>query len=404
MIAQQAAKKRIKHLSQKGRVLVFGGSDQSQLLVASSFERLPYGDVKDLQLGAECPDQIVGFLSYDDMVTQNFDGSFFYRVLEGLLFDFKTGKHLVIGNLEAHISLDLISRLQDLPHRPLEENIRIDLQPLQSDDSYLEACRLALHGIENGRFYQLNLLRFFKISVTSRDHFVDHWLQNSGDHGALLMDDEREIFSYSPEQFVASNFSKTMRVLETYPIKGTRRRSPDPNEDSRLKADLETSPKDRAELSMIIDLMRNDLARISKKNTVRVDDPGQVCSYPTVHHLVAKISGEILEDLTLGQLFSILPAGSITGAPKVEVMSAISELEIRKRGFFMGSAFHLNSSGDFKSTVMIRTALKIGDEYQYAAGSGIVVKSIPEDEMAEIYVKCRVLSGDQDGSTLHNFK
>ena len=237
-----------------------------------------------------------------------------------------------------------------------------------------------------------------------RDHFVEHWLVNSGNQGALLIDDDREIFSYSPEQFVVSSNSSPPRRVETFPIKGTRRRSQDPDMDSRLKADLETSPKDRAELSMIIDLMRNDLAQICKKNTVRVDEPGQVYSYPTVHHLVAHVSGEALDDLTLGQIFSILPAGSITGAPKVEVIAAISELENRKRSFFMGSAFHLNSSGDFKSTVMIRTALKVGDAYQYAAGSGIVVKSVPEDEMAEIYVKCRVLSGDQDDSTFHHIQ
>lgn len=403
-MTQQAAVQWIKHLSQKGRVLVFGGSHHSELLVACKFERLAYREVRDLKLGGKHPDQIVGFLSYDDMVAQDFDHSFFYRVCEGILFDFRTGQHLVIGSGDSKASLDLISSQTDLPPLSLGEDLRIGLEPLQSDASYLEACRKALYWIRNGRFYQLNLLRYFKILGTSRDHIVEHWLRNTGDQGALLIDEEREIFSYSPEQFVVSNGSSTLRRVETYPIKGTRRRSLDPAADARLKTDLETSTKDLAELSMIIDLMRNDLARISKKNTVRVDDPGQVCSYPTVHHLVGQVSGEALDDLTLNQLFSILPAGSITGAPKIEVMAAISELESRKRGFFMGSAFHLNSSGDFKSTVMIRTALKVGEEYQYAAGSGIVVKSIPEDEMEEIYVKCRVLSGDQDDSTFHYFK
>ncbi|MEI8026556.1 MAG: chorismate-binding protein [Pseudomonadota bacterium] len=403
-MTQQAAVQWIKHLSQKGRVLVFGGSHHSELLVASEFERLPYKEVRDLKLGGKLPDQIVGFLSYDDMVAQEFENSFFYRVCEGILFDFRAGQHLYIGTGDRKPSLALISSQTDLLPTALGEELRIGLEPLQSDESYLEACQKALDWIRNGRFYQLNLLRYFKILGTSRAQFVGHWLRNTGDHGALLIDDDREIFSYSPEQFVISTGSSGLRRVETYPIKGTRRRSPDPAMDLRLKADLETSTKDRAELSMIIDLMRNDLARISKRNTVRVDSPGRVYSYPTVHHLVAQVSGAALDDLTLNQLFSILPAGSITGAPKVEVMAAISELESRRRGFFMGSAFHLNSLGDFKSTVMIRTALKVGDEYQYAAGSGIVVKSIPEDEMAEIYVKCRVLSGDQDDSNFHYFK
>ena len=403
-MTQQAAAQWIRHLSQEGQVLVFGGSHHSELLVASKFERIPYREVRNLKVGRKSPCQIVGFLSYDDTVAQKFDHSFFYRVREGFLFDFRTGQQQIIGSGDKKAFLDIISSQKDSLPESLGRNIRIDLKPLQSDETYLAACHKALDWIRNGRFYQLNLLRYFNILGMRRDHFVEHWLVNSGNQGALLIDDDREIFSYSPEQFVVSSNSSPQRRVETFPIKGTRRRSQDPDMDSRLKADLETSPKDRAELSMIIDLMRNDLAQICKKNTVRVDEPGQVYSYPTVHHLVAHVSGEALDDLTLGQIFSILPAGSITGAPKVEVIAAISELENRKRSFFMGSAFHLNSSGDFKSTVMIRTALKVGDAYQYAAGSGIVVKSVPEDEMAEIYVKCRVLSGDQDDSTFHHIQ
>jgi len=403
-MTQQAAVQWIKSLSKLGRVLVFGGSHQSPLLVASRFDRIPYSEVKDLKPSGKSTDHIIGFLSYDDMVAQKFENSFFYRVQEGMFFDFRSGHHGAIGDMDCKWVENLSAEPKELSHAPSFKDFPVGLEPLQSDESYLEVCRKALDSIREGRFYQINLLRFFKVLISSRDRFVDHWLRFSGDQGALLIDENREIFSYSPEQFVVLNRAVCPPRIETYPIKGTRRRSPDPQIDAELRTDLETSSKDRAELSMIIDLMRNDLARVSKKNTVRVDDPGQVLSYGTVHHLVAKISCEILDDVTLSQLFSILPAGSITGAPKVEVMAAISELENRNRGFFMGSAFHLPPSGDFRSTVMIRTAVKVGDEYQYAAGSGIVVKSVPEEEMAEIFVKCRVLSGDQDESTFDNFK
>ena len=101
-------------------------------------------------------------------------------------------------------------------------------------------------------------------------------------------------------------------------------------------------------------------------------------------------------------LHKIFPAGSITGAPKIEVMKAIYELEKRQRGFFMGSSFYLDELGQFSSTVMIRTALKLNAEYQYAAGSGIVIKSDPIDEMMEINVKCQVLTGGVNESIVFN--
>jgi anthranilate/para-aminobenzoate synthase component I len=388
-------KKLIKRLADQGRVLVYGGPHHSSVLVASQFQSVNFSEVKDLRFESGLEGHIVGFLNYEDMVAQKFDSSRFYKIEEGILFSSEEESYEIIGSFDSRIIEDL-----ELESAESEEliptNSPITLLPLESNHHYLESCTKALNWIREGRFYQINLLRFFEVLGLNRQCFVDHWLDHSGPYGALLIDQEHEIFSYSPEQFVVISTQSHRKLIQTFPIKGTRKRSSDPKMDLDLKAELEKSSKDRAELSMIIDLMRHDLYQVTKKGSIRVDDPGQVRSFPTVHHLIASVSGELRDDLSLGQLFSIYPAGSITGAPKKEVTSGIRELEQRNRDFFMGSAFHLSPSGAFHSTVMIRTAQKIVRQYQYAAGSGIVVKSVPEDEMAEIFIKCRVLTGDQD--------
>lgn len=385
----------IRYLASQGRVLVYGGTRHSSVLVASKFEKIYFSDIKDLNFESGLDSHKVGFLRYDDMVAQTFDDSLFYRIEEGVLFDLARGARELLGGFDSKILEHLES--ESSVSKPQISNFpKIILQPLEANFQYLQSCAKALKWIREGRFYQINLLRFFEVLGHSRKSFVDSWLQDSGPYGALLVDGKQEIFSFSPEQFVVVSHDHGRKLIQTFPIKGTRKRSLDPRKDQDLKVELENSSKDRAELAMIIDLMRHDLYQVSKKGSVTVDDPGQVKSFPTVHHLVGSVKGELRDDLTLGQLFAIYPAGSITGAPKKEVTSGIRELEKRKREFFMGSAFHLAPSGTFHSTVMIRTAQKIGDQYQYAAGSGIVVKSVPEEEMAEIFIKCRVLTGDQD--------
>ena len=145
---------------------------------------------------------------------------------------------------------------------------------------------------------------------------------------------------------------------------------------------------------MIVDLMRNDLARIARRGTVSVPVPGRLVSAPTIHHLEAVVTARLAPGLTLGAfLAAVCPGGSITGAPKREVMTAIRAAEGRPRGYFMGHAFYLDDGGAFDSSILIRTLVKDGrNAYAFAAGSGIVTRSDPHRELAEIDAKCRVVT------------
>jgi para-aminobenzoate synthetase component 1 len=154
-----------------------------------------------------------------------------------------------------------------------------------------------------------------------------------------------------------------------------------------------TSKKNLAELHMIIDLMRNDLNRICIPGTVEVKDANRLVSFVNVHHLVGSVIGQLREGLTVKDLLTALcPGGSITGAPKIEVMLAIREYEQRPRGYFMGHAFMLDDTGTFNSSILIRTLQKqSGKDYEFSAGSGIVIHSDPKSERLEIDAKCKVL-------------
>ena len=271
-----------------------------------------------------------------------------------------------------------------------------ELTELGSKKDYLENIEQILRWIRSGRFYQLNLLRYFRIfQDIPAEEWFRRFLKHSGPFGFLLWDNQQSIVSFSPERFVRIEIDpQGHKVIQTEPIKGTSARYEDPARDRESALALTQSSKDRAELSMIVDLMRNDLNRICSSGSVALVDSGSLKSFQHVHHLVAKVEGRLNENLTFERFVdSVCPAGSITGAPKIEVQQAILELEQRSRGFFMGNAFWMADDGTLDSSVLIRTATKIGSQpFEYAAGSGIVVSSRPEAELAEVYHKCRPLT------------
>ena len=277
-----------------------------------------------------------------------------------------------------------------------DQGTHLSLDPTQNDEEYLSNVNAVLNFIEEGRFYQLNMLRYFSFRARpSYEQILKRFFKKAGSQGAIFRLDDESVFSFSPERFIKFRQIDDQELeLETWPIKGTRQRSGDPLEDQKFKEELKNSSKDNAELHMIVDLMRNDLNRLSAPHSVEVIDTGSVVSFESVHHLVAKIKSRLKSSVVLGDFFRcLLPAGSITGAPKIEVMNAITELEGRRRGRFMGNAFYLSSCGRFDSSVLIRTIQEnqYGD-FEYAAGSGLVIKSNPTEEMQEINTKCEVLS------------
>ncbi len=289
----------------------------------------------------------------------------------------------------------VVANESDLP--PLTSTVGFDLRPRESDASYLAKVQRIQNDIRAGTYYQLNLLRYFGFEIEpGRQEMYRLLRERAGSYSVWLATADLSIASFSPEQFICLTPTISGLQASARPIKGTISRSDDPTEDHLLAHQLATSPKDRAELSMIIDLMRNDLGRVSELGSVKVLDSGSIESLPYVHHLVAQVSSRLRSDLTLGDfLDSVCPAGSITGAPKIEVMKAIRNLEGRDRGFFMGNLVLFDSeTGYLNSSVLIRTAYAragASSVWEYAAGSGIVLDSDPALELLEIEAKTAVL-------------
>lgn len=192
------------------------------------------------------------------------------------------------------------------------------------------------------------------------------------------------ILSSSPELFLQL---RTGRVL-TRPIKGTRRRTGDAALDAAALEDLQRSPKDRAELAMIVDLERNDLGRVCRYGSVRVDNDGAVEAHPTVFHRVATIIGQLRPDRdAIDLLRATFPGGSITGAPKVRAMQIIDELERSPRGAYCGAIGYLGLDGSMMLNLAIRTLVVEGRQAYVSVGGGIVSDSNPQAEYDETLAK-----------------
>jgi para-aminobenzoate synthetase component I len=195
-----------------------------------------------------------------------------------------------------------------------------------------------------------------------------------------------QIASSSPELFLRLNGSHIL----TRPIKGTRPRSADPNRDAQLTYELQTSPKEMAELVMITDLLRNDLGRVCEYGSVQVPELVRLERYPQVQHLVSTVEGRLRSDVTHFAAFaSCFPGGSITGAPKIRAMEIIDELEPITRGPYTGSIGYLGFNRESQLNIAIRTAIHKAETAWFHVGAGIVADSNPVAEYDETIAKAR---------------
>jgi para-aminobenzoate synthetase component 1 len=178
----------------------------------------------------------------------------------------------------------------------------------------------------------------------------------------------------------------------TRPIKGTRRRTGDASKDAAASAELVASPKDNAELAMIIDLLRNDLGRVCRYGSIRVAARCELETHPTVYHLVGSVTGRLCDEVDWVDLLrATFPGGSITGAPKIRAMEIIDELEGVARGVYTGSIGYLGLTGNAELNIAIRTVVCDGGRAHVHAGGGIVADSTPEGEYQETLDKARAL-------------
>lgn len=249
--------------------------------------------------------------------------------------------------------------------------------------------------IHGGEIFQANIARAWTGRLADGadpyDLFTRLRGQSPAPFSAYWRLEGRALVSNSPERFL----KVVEGAIETKPIKGTRRRGATPAEDVLMAAELSASAKDRAENLMIVDLMRNDLARVSPPGSVRVPELFQVETFANVHHLVSTVTARLAPGLGVADLLKAsFPPGSITGAPKVQAMTLIAQLE-PPRGPYCGSLFWAGFDGRFDSSVLIRTVGLVreagGWTLEARAGAGIVADSDPHAERLETETKIAAL-------------
>ena len=257
-----------------------------------------------------------------------------------------------------------------------------------SPAEFLARVDRALAYIRAGDIYQVNLTHRLcaPISGSGWDFFLRLSAVSPAPFSAFLDCGEFQIASSSPELFLRLSGAS----IQTRPIKGTRPRAAETNRDAQLSYELQTSPKEMAELLMITDLLRNDLGKVCEFGSVQVPELARLERYPQVQHLVSTVEGRLRSGASHFNAFaSCFPGGSITGAPKFRAMEIIDELEPISRGPYTGAVGYLGFNRESQLSILIRTAVcKDGAAY-FHSGAGIVADSNPAAEYEETLAKAR---------------
>ena len=303
----------------------------------------------------------------------DYEGDFvFGEYPEMLVFCHDSGRWHETGNLSAQLRM------------PQEASVEIG--PFRAGCSraeFVAGVERAREWIAAGDIYQVNLSQPFAADVRGGSLFAlyRHLREASpAPMAAWLALDDREVLCSSPETFLKISG----RRIETRPIKGTRPRFPDPDEDLRSAYELQTSSKEIAELVMITDLLRNDLGQVCGFGSVEVAQMLRLESLAQVHHLVSTVTGVLRPEIdAIEALAACFPGGSITGAPKKRAMEIIHEIEQLPRGIYCGAIGWLGYHGESQFNIAIRTLVREGDQLVYQVGAGIVADSDPQREYEE---------------------
>ena len=256
-------------------------------------------------------------------------------------------------------------------------------------ENYLKTVHHAKEYIREGDFYEVNLSHQMEYSFEGDPFDLYCSMKDIGPvpFGVFLNFDDVSVCCASPERFL----SRRGRNLMSQPIKGTHVREKDDKECKGAES-LRRSEKDKAENLMIVDLVRNDLSKVSEEGSVHVTKLFEIQSFETVFQMVSTVVSTIREGVdSISAISSCFPMGSMTGAPKIRAMKKIEELEEYKRGLYSGAIGYLKPNGDFDFNVVIRTAILRGQDLFYSVGGAITSDSEPMGEWEETLVKARAL-------------
>lgn len=292
----------------------------------------------------------------------------------------------------------VISSHKGKPAKTRQLDYRINKLHLNiSREKYINDIKKIKDFIRKGETYQVNYTFKYKFGFSGSilGFYQDLKAKQGVSYSALIKTRDYYILSLSPELF----FRKRGNAVEVRPMKGTLSRGVNLEEDLRNMKALERSPKDRSENIMIVDLLRNDLGRVSRPGTVRTEKLFEVEKYETLLQMISIVSGRLKKDLTIYELFkAIFPSGSVTGAPKINTMKIIDSLEKEPRRIYTGSIGFFSPSGEAVFNVAIRTLLidnktKRGE---IGIGSGVVIDSDAEKEFEECRLKADFITEKHD--------
>jgi para-aminobenzoate synthetase len=263
--------------------------------------------------------------------------------------------------------------------------------PKETPDWYRDAFTQVQEQLHAGNSYEVNLT--YREQVPAGDPLAAYLrlrASNPAPYAGLLSHRGTHLLSSSPERYATVDAA---RWLETKPIKGTTPRGGSPEEDEQRAVELATDAKYRAENLMIVDLLRNDLSMVCEVGSVTVPSLMAVETYPSVHQLVSTVRGRLRDDVsTLGALWALFPAGSMTGAPKLRTMQVIDDVESEPRGLYAGAFGWICADGRADLGVVIRSLYAApGGTWWLGTGGGITVRSDVDEEWAETLLKAHRL-------------
>lgn len=273
------------------------------------------------------------------------------------------------------------------------ENERIKFIPELSKKEYVSKIAKIKNHIQQGDIYETNFCyNWESYQKIKNGHQIYSKLNQltKAPFSVYAELNNHIIISASPERFIKRRGNQ----LISQPIKGTSKKSIDKTIDEELVNKLKTDPKERAENIMIVDLVRNDLSKVAKKNSVHVKELCQVYSFENIHQMISTITCEVPEDITFSAILKALfPMGSMTGVPKIRALELMEQHETSKRGLYSGAIGIMHPNGDFDFNVVIRTIIynKAKEYLSFKVGGAITIDSDPEKEHEETLIKADAL-------------
>lgn len=306
--------------------------------------------------------------------------------LTGEMFEINYGVEDYLWDLENNIKSPIID---------FKEIVWEDLEVFETNmnrEKFTEIVNKAKEYIKEGDIFQVNLSQRFTGKIGEKDSLELYRILreiNPSPFASYVALDDFKVISQSPERLVRLKDG----ISDTRPIAGTRRLEKGNEEkNQKLAEEMLNDPKECAEHVMLVDLERNDIGKLAKFGTVKVDEFMVVERYSHVMHLVSNVLGELKENYdSIDLLESMFPGGTITGAPKIRSMEIIEELEPTRRGFYTGSLGYIDYSGNMDFNIIIRSFIEKENKVHFQVGAGIVYDSIPEREYKETINKGRAM-------------